>query len=275
MKSSCSRLMGPPRPARRMSRPWRRPTTRNRPRRRRSRCPGAIRPPRAAFYGFSFSVAAGGRALTGVSVHDSVACTPAGSFPDSSQFVIPSVTVPARRFVRRTANDRVSSTTPRPSSPTPLPGTSRGLPRAGPRPWPGRYAKTSCSPSTGRRKCAPQTSSRGRRFTLLRREAQRAWTLVRRKQACCTFATWSSSLLERRPGRRSGPADIPSGGISLTARQCQSVRLPMLEMRTVCGVGAGHLHPTVQQPSAATNALSAETVLTQWTGGAQTAVASW
>ena len=45
------------------------------------------------YYGFSFSVAAGGGALTNVSVTDIVACTPAGAFPGSSQFVIPTVTV--------------------------------------------------------------------------------------------------------------------------------------------------------------------------------------
>jgi hypothetical protein len=57
--------------------------------------PGSYSAPLSSghYYGFSFSVAAGGRALTGVSVTDIVACTPAGSFPNSSQFVIPSVTV--------------------------------------------------------------------------------------------------------------------------------------------------------------------------------------
>jgi hypothetical protein len=57
--------------------------------------PGSYSAPLSSghYYGFSFSVAAGGRALTGVSVTDIVACTPAGSFPGSSQFVIPSVTV--------------------------------------------------------------------------------------------------------------------------------------------------------------------------------------
>jgi Divergent InlB B-repeat domain len=56
--------------------------------------PGSYAAPLSSghYYGFSFSVA-GGRALTNVSVTDIVACTPAGSLPNSSQFVIPSVTV--------------------------------------------------------------------------------------------------------------------------------------------------------------------------------------
>ena len=45
------------------------------------------------FYGFSFFVAPGGTSLLNVAVTDIVACTPAGSFPDVDQLVIPQVTV--------------------------------------------------------------------------------------------------------------------------------------------------------------------------------------
>jgi len=45
------------------------------------------------FYGFSFFVSPGGSNLLNVAVRDIVACTPAGSFPDSDQLVIPEVMV--------------------------------------------------------------------------------------------------------------------------------------------------------------------------------------
>ena len=45
------------------------------------------------FYGFSFFVAPGGATLLNVAVTDIIACTPAGSFPDVDQLVIPQVTV--------------------------------------------------------------------------------------------------------------------------------------------------------------------------------------
>ncbi len=45
------------------------------------------------FYGFSFNALPGGRSLSNISVTDIVACSPAGSFPDTSQLVIPEVGV--------------------------------------------------------------------------------------------------------------------------------------------------------------------------------------
>ena len=45
------------------------------------------------FYGFSFNALPGGRSLSNISVTDIVACSPAGSFPDTSQLVIPEIGV--------------------------------------------------------------------------------------------------------------------------------------------------------------------------------------
>ena len=60
------------------------------------------------FYGFSFSVPPGGRSLTNLSVTDIVACAPAGSFPGSSQLVIPVVSVqPNGSFAATTSQQGV------------------------------------------------------------------------------------------------------------------------------------------------------------------------
>jgi Divergent InlB B-repeat domain len=60
------------------------------------------------FYGFSFSVSPGGRSLTNISVADIVACTPAGSFPDSSQLVITEVGIrPNGSFAATTSQQGV------------------------------------------------------------------------------------------------------------------------------------------------------------------------
>jgi hypothetical protein len=57
--------------------------------------PGSYSAPESGghFYGFSFFVAPGGATLLNVAVTDIIACTPAGSFPDVDQLVIPQVTV--------------------------------------------------------------------------------------------------------------------------------------------------------------------------------------
>ena len=141
------------------------------------------------YYGFSFSVAAAGRALTGVSVTDIVACTPAGSFPGSSQFVIPSVTVQPT-VVAATGANRVSSTTPRPSSPNLSPGTSRGRPER-PETVAGTLRETWCSLNGTTEMCTSNVQPWAA-IHASRREAQRAWTLADR----------------RRPDRRRGPAFV-------------------------------------------------------------------
>jgi hypothetical protein len=84
----------------------------------------------------------------------------------------------------------------------------------------------------------------------------------------------------------SGTIDIAkgyaAGSIKVTHRQATfpaNRSLPLSNYRCLtCGLpvrgAARHLHRTVQQPSAATNTLSAAIVVTQWTEGAQSAVAS-
>jgi hypothetical protein len=57
--------------------------------------PGSYSAPESGghYYGFSFNVLPGGHRLANISVDDLVACTPAGSFPGSSQIVIPGVAI--------------------------------------------------------------------------------------------------------------------------------------------------------------------------------------
>ena len=115
-----------------MSNHGRPPTTRNRPRRR-HQSPGSYTAPISSghFYGFSFFVAPGGTSLLNVAVTDIVACTPAGSFPDVDQLVIPQVTVQPNGSFSGTGTQQGVFEDPRPSSRTLLPGTSRERPRPG------------------------------------------------------------------------------------------------------------------------------------------------
>jgi hypothetical protein len=58
------------------------------------------------FYGFSFNALPGGRSLSNISVMDIVACTPAGSFPTTSQLVIPQVAVQPNGSFAATASQQ-------------------------------------------------------------------------------------------------------------------------------------------------------------------------
>ena len=107
----------------------RRPTTRNRPRRRTVPCPAAIRPPVSSghYYGFSFFVSPGAPAwLTS-------RWTPASArrrfVPKQrcNQIAIPKVASrPMGRSRARAAKQWCLRQRHRPSSPTPLPGISKG-----------------------------------------------------------------------------------------------------------------------------------------------------
>ena len=130
--TSCSPPMGRQKRARRMSNPGRQPTTPNRPRRRRPPRPGATQRPLAAVtsMGFRSSFAAGRTSLLNVAVTDIVACTPAGSFPDVDQLVIPQVTVQPNGSFSGTGTQQGVFDNAKAKFTYSLPGTSRARPQA-------------------------------------------------------------------------------------------------------------------------------------------------